>query len=106
MAFLVPLKNETAKKTTLNGNEKGSLSTCHKSIATKTTKLHELHLKLLFHPPYSPDLTPSDYYLVADLKRILQLTRFDANKEVIAKTEGQCMLRPKINSSTQKISKC
>ena len=32
----------------------------HKSIKTMA-KLHELHLELLPHPPYSPDLAPSDY---------------------------------------------
>ena len=26
-------------------------------------KLYELHLELLPHPPYFPDLTPSDYWL-------------------------------------------
>ena len=42
---------------------------CHKLIAMMT-KLHELHFKLLQHPPYSPDLSPSDYWLIADLKRM------------------------------------
>ena len=32
-------------------------------------KLHELHFELLPHPPYSPDLAPSDYWLFADLKK-------------------------------------
>ena len=41
---------------------------CHKSIKTMA-KLHELHFKLLPHPPYSPDLAPSDYWLSADLKK-------------------------------------
>ena len=32
---------------------------CHKSIVTMV-KLHELHFELLLHPPYPPDLAPSD----------------------------------------------
>ena len=43
---------------------------CTKSIPMMA-KLHELHFKLLWHPPYSPDLAPSDYWLFADLKRML-----------------------------------
>ena len=49
---------------------------CHKSVAMMA-KLHELHLKLLLHPPYSPDLAPSNYWLFADLKRMLKKKRFD-----------------------------
>jgi [histone H3]-lysine36 N-dimethyltransferase SETMAR len=40
---------------------------CHKSIKTMA-KLHELGYELLPHPPYSPDLAPSDFFLFADLK--------------------------------------
>ena len=32
-------------------------------------KKHELGFESLPHPPYSPDLPPSDYYLFQDLKR-------------------------------------
>ena len=56
---------------------------CHKSIATMA-KLHELFL----HPPYFSDFAPSDYFLFADLKRILQGKRFDSNEKLIAKTEA------------------
>ena len=40
-------------------------------------KLCELHFELLPHPPYSPNLTPSNYWLFAKLKRIFQGKRFD-----------------------------
>ena len=59
---------------------------CYKSIAT-TAKLHELHYELLPHPLYSSDLAPSDYWLFADLKRMLQGKRFGFNEEVISETE-------------------
>ena len=55
---------------------------CHKSLATMP-KLNELSFELLPHPPYSPDLAPSDYYLFADLKKILQGKRFYSNEKVI-----------------------
>ena len=38
----------------------------HKSIA----KIHELGYKILLHPPYSPDLAPSDFALFPSLKII------------------------------------
>ena len=47
----------------------------HKSILT-TTKVNELNYELLEHPPYSPDLAPSDYYLFRNLKQFLRWKRF------------------------------
>lgn len=34
------------------------------------------------HPPYSPDLAPSDYYLFRNLKRHLRGRRFEDDKEL------------------------
>ena len=59
----------------------------HKLIATMA-KLYELHFELLPQPPYSPDLAPSDYWLFADLKRILRGKRLGSNKEVISETKA------------------
>ena len=56
-----------------------------KSITTMA-KRHELHFELLPHPPYSPDLAPSDYWLFADLKRMFQGKRFGSNEELISET--------------------
>ena len=50
-------------------------------------RLHELHFKLLLHPPCSPDLAPSNYWLFADLKRMHQGKRFGFKEEVISETE-------------------
>ena len=51
-------------------------------------KLDELHFELLPHLPYSPNLAPSDYWLFADLKRMLQRKRLGSNEEVISETEA------------------
>ena len=51
-------------------------------------KLHEFLFKLLPHPPYSSDLAPSDYWLFADLKRMLQGKRFGSNEEVISEKKA------------------
>lgn len=48
--------------------------------------LSELNFELLPHPPYSPDLPASDYYLFADLKKMLMGKRFRTNSEVIEAT--------------------
>ena len=45
------------------------------------------HFELLPQPPYSPDLGPSDYWLFADLKRIIQEKRFGSNDEAILEAE-------------------
>ena len=52
------------------------------------TKKHELGFESLPHPPYSPDLTPSDYYLFPNLKRRQFGRRFESNEEVEWETEG------------------
>ena len=84
------LKEEIAKKRPQMKKKKVLFhqdnAPCQKSIATMA-KLHELHLELLLHTPYSPDLAPSNYWLYADLKRMLQGKRFSFNKEVISETE-------------------
>lgn len=60
---------------------------CHKSIKTMA-KLHELNFKFLPHPPYSPDLASSDYWLFAELKKMFAGKKFRTNEEVIAETEA------------------
>ncbi|XP_014473025.1 PREDICTED: histone-lysine N-methyltransferase SETMAR-like [Dinoponera quadriceps] len=42
----------------------------HTSFVTRQ-KLMELGWKLMLHPPYSPDITPSDYYLFQSLQNYL-----------------------------------
>jgi histone-lysine N-methyltransferase SETMAR len=51
-------------------------------------KLRDLHCELLEHPPYSPDLTPSDFCLFPKLKLFLAGQRFSSNQEAIAAVEG------------------
>jgi histone-lysine N-methyltransferase SETMAR len=50
-------------------------------------KLKELAFTLLDHPPYSPDLAPSDYHLFPKLKKHLKGTRFASTDDVIRSTE-------------------
>jgi hypothetical protein len=47
----------------------------HISIKT-TAKLHASGYKSLPHPPYSSDRAPSDFFLFADLKRMLTGKKF------------------------------
>ena len=88
--LLVRLKDEIAKKRPHMKKEKiifhQDNAPCNKSMKTMA-KLSKLGYELLPHPPYSPDLAPSDYWLFADLKKMLQEKRFGSNEEVIAETE-------------------
>ena len=61
---------------------------CHKSVAMMA-KLYELNFELLPHPPYSLDLAPSNYWLFADLRRMLQGKRFSSNEETGAYFEAK-----------------
>ncbi|KAL6265673.1 hypothetical protein P5V15_002472 [Pogonomyrmex californicus] len=47
-------------------------------------KIHELHFELVDHPPFSPDLAPSDFFLFPKFKISLGGQRFSSNEEVIA----------------------
>ncbi len=51
-------------------------------------KLKELDFNLLLHPPYTPDVAPSNYWLLAGRKKMLQGKRFGSNEEVIAATKA------------------
>ena len=54
--------------------------------AIATAKLVDLRYEILPHPPYFPDLAPSDYFLFSNLKTWLGGKRFSSNEEIIAAT--------------------
>ena len=58
----------------------------HKSNVAQAA-IRECKFKQLNHPPYSPDLAPSDYYLFRNLKSHLRGTRF-WDDELKAATEA------------------
>ena len=58
----------------------------HRALATQK-KLAYLGFQCLDHPPYSPDLAPSDYHLFPGLKNKLKVRHFSSDTEVIAATE-------------------
>ena len=51
--------------------------------AVPMAKIHELRLELLDHPPYSPDLAPSDFFLFPHIRIALGGQRFSSNEEAI-----------------------
>jgi histone-lysine N-methyltransferase SETMAR len=59
----------------------------HTSAITMA-KILELRYELLPHPPYSPDLAPSDFFLFPNLKKWLAGKRFSSNCEVIEETNS------------------
>ena len=50
----------------------------------RMAKINELKYELLEHPPYSPDLAPSDFWLFSHLKNCMRGKSFSSNYEVIA----------------------
>ena len=48
------------------------------------SKVHDLGFELLLQPPYSPDLSPSDFFLFPNLKIWHRGKRFPSDEEVIA----------------------
>ncbi|KOC60026.1 Histone-lysine N-methyltransferase SETMAR [Habropoda laboriosa] len=53
----------------------------HTSLVTRQ-KLLQLEWDVLQHPPYSPDLAPSDYYLFRSLQNFLDGKTFTSNEDV------------------------
>jgi histone-lysine N-methyltransferase SETMAR len=51
-------------------------------------KIEELKFELVDHPPYSPDLAPSDFFLFPNLNKWLSGQRFFSNEEVIDRTNA------------------
>ena len=58
----------------------------HWSLATEK-KLANLGFQCFDHPPYSPDLVPSDYHLSPVLKKQLKCRHISSDAEVIAAAE-------------------
>ena len=76
-----------AKKKFLFYQDNARVHTCVVSMA----KFHELGYELVPHPPYSPDLAPSDYFLFPNLKKWLGGKRFCSNDEIIDQTNAYFM---------------
>ena len=51
-------------------------------------KLPYLSFQYLDHPPYSPDLAPSDFHLFSGLKKQLKSRHFSSEAEDIAAAES------------------
>jgi len=52
--------------------------------AARTNALIKLfNCEIFDHPPYSPDLAPSDYHLFTKMKVWLATQRFNTNKELV-----------------------
>jgi histone-lysine N-methyltransferase SETMAR len=58
----------------------------HRALDTRE-KLASPGFQCLDHPPYSPDLAPSDYHLSPGLKKQLKGRHFSSDAEVIAAAE-------------------
>jgi len=58
----------------------------HWALASQK-KLAYLGFQFLDHPPYSPDLAPSDYHLFPGLKKELKSRHFSSDAEFIAAAE-------------------
>jgi transposase len=66
----------------------------HTAALTMATLL-KLKWDILPHPPYSPDLAPSDYHLFGPMKRVLGGKRFRNNDDVIAAVQSWIHKQPK-----------
>ncbi|GFS01358.1 histone-lysine N-methyltransferase SETMAR [Elysia marginata] len=59
-------------------------------VAQTQDDLRRLEPTTLPHPAYSPDLSPSDYYLLPQLKKYLEGRHYDNDDENIADVRRWC----------------
>ena len=83
---LSKLNEEIKKKRPELANRKGMMfhhdnARPHTSLITRQ-KLIERNWELMPHPPYSPDLAPSDYHLFRSLQNHLNGKTFDSDQAV------------------------
>jgi len=62
--------------------------TCSHIITTRTA-IRNVGFELLHHPPYSPDLAPTDFYLFPKLKKFTKGRKFAADEDVIYTASGR-----------------
>jgi histone-lysine N-methyltransferase SETMAR len=55
---------------------------------SSTQYFNENRMKSVLHPPYSPDLAPSDFYLFGYVKRCLAGLSFEDAHQLLAAIEG------------------
>jgi len=82
----VILKEERCRKVTKGVLFLHDNAPAHRALATQK-KLAYLGFQCPYHPPYSPDLAPSDYHLFPGLKKQLKGHHFSSDAEVIAAAE-------------------
>ncbi|GFU79935.1 mariner Mos1 transposase [Trichonephila clavipes] len=73
------------KKIRTNQHERCSVSPRQRETSHKfghLPKASQLELDTMPHPPYSPDLAPSDYYLFRSFQKFLDGKTFTSNEEV------------------------
>jgi len=80
------LKEKRCKKVTKGVSFLHDNAPAHGALATQK-KLACLGFHFLDHPPYSPDLAPSDYHSFPGLKKKLKVHNFSSDAEVIAAAE-------------------
>ena len=57
-------------------------NTCPYTAAHTVETLQKLKFEVLAHPPYSPNLAPSDYHLFGPLKEALRGRQFTLDQEL------------------------
>jgi hypothetical protein len=66
----------------------------HTAVHTVET-LHHLNFEVLEHPPYSPDLAPSDYRLFGPLRDALRGHHFASDQELKEVVHAWLVTQPK-----------
>ena len=58
------------------------------TLLVAMARIHDCGFELVPHPPYLPDLAPSDFHLSPQMKKALAGRHFASDDDVIAAVEG------------------
>ena len=72
---------------------------CPHTASHTAATLRKLKFEVVAHPPYSPDLAPSDYHLLGLLKEALRGRRFTSDQEVKEAVHAWLATQPKTSFS-------
>lgn len=78
-AVIKELRQENKKRRIILHHDNASSHTAKKTIAF----FKENNIELLHHPPYSPDLSPNDFFTFPKIKGILRGQRFQTPEEAV-----------------------
>ena len=87
---IAELRKTNPKRRIILHHDNASSHTAHQTIEY----LEQQNVEILDHPPYSPDLSPNDFFTFPKIKKKLRGQRFQTSKEAVQAYESAILTTP------------